>query len=438
MTKAKKLISFFIIILLCNYTVSFADNELNSNTRSIPMPEAGNTFEWTASTEDNPLGGASEFNGFILGDFNSGIDVEGSLAVGGSLKTDNFSVNLHGEVTDEVSLLVGGNITANQGAVKGATVAGTEEGNNYNLSNITVSNVTTQGEYNVIDSTEYFEEARKDLTSRSESIASQEATGLVSHNGHGSYNLSGGDEDIVIFELTDTEIKNFSFNLDLKDGQKAIINVTGTEMTFDSGSMSINGNNNDKYLRENADRILFNASNATTINLQNAALYGDFLAPNASLNGSAANIAGTTVVNNYTGTQGFELHLPTTPTPTPTPGTTVTPTPAPTPTPGTTVTPTPTPTPTPGTTVTPTPTLAPTPGTTVTPTPTPTPTSGATVTPTPTPTPTSGATNTPIPTRIPELPATDGPADGILQFVGFLMIVIACFMTIVKYRLNVK
>ena len=400
MTQIKKALALVTVMVLFSTPV-FAESGMESMVRTIPMPDEGKTFEWTQSTDDNPLGGASDFNGFVLGDFNSGIDVEGSLAVGGSLNTDNFSVNLRGEATDDVSLLVGGNITANQGAVNGTTVAGTSDGNNYNLSNVTVSNVTTQGKYDVVDSSNYFQNAKEDLTARSESIASQAATGQVNDNGYGQYNLSGGDEDVVVFELNTSEMKNFNFNVDLKDGQKAIINVTGTEMTFDSGSMSINGNKDDKYLRENAGRILFNASDATTINVSNAALYGDFLAPNASLNGSAANIAGTTVVNNYTGTQGFELHLSTTPTPT-----------DPTPTPVPPEDPTPTPVPPED------------------PTPTPVPPED----PTPTPVPPKD----PTPTPVPQLPATDGPADGFLQYVGICMIAIAIFTMIIVTKNKMK
>ena len=432
MNYTKKLISLFVVMMmLC--TISFAESEMNSMTRTIPMPQEGNSFEWMQSTDDNPLGGASNFNGFVLGDFNSGIDVEGSLAVGGSLNTGNFSVNLRGEATDDVSLLVGGNITATQGAVNGTTVAGTSEGNNYNLSNVTVSNVTTQGQYNVVDSSQYFQNAKEDLTARSESIASQAATGQVNDNGYGHYNLSGGDEDVVVFELNTNEIKNFNFNVDLKDGQKAIINVTGTEMTFDSGSMSINGNKDDKYLRENADRILFNASDATTINVSNAALYGDFLAPNASLNGSSANIAGTTVVNNYTGTQGFELHLSTTPTPSD---------PTPTPVPSED----PTPTPVPSENPTPTPVSpedsTPTPVPPEDPTPTPVPPEDSTPTPVPPedPTPTPVPPEDPTPTPLPQLPATDGPHDGFLQYVGIFMIGMAIFAMIIvtKYKMKIR
>ena len=399
MTQIKKALALVTVMVLF-ITPVFAESGMESMVRTIPMPDEGKTFEWTQSTDDNPLGGASDFNGFVLGDFNSGIDVEGSLAVGGSLNTDNFSVNLRGEATDDVSLLVGGNITANQGAVNGTTVAGTSEGNNYNLSNVTVSNVTTQGKYDVVDSSNYFQNAKEDLTARSESIASQAATGQVNDNGYGQYNLSGGDEDVVVFELNTSEMKNFNFNVDLKDGQKAIINVTGTEMTFDSGSMSINGNRDDQYLRENAGRILFNASDATTINVSNAALYGDFLAPNASLNGSAANIAGTTVVNNYTGTQGFELHLSTTPNPSD-----------------------PTPTPPPSD-----------------PTPTPVPPEDPTPTPVPPedPTPTPVPPEEPTPTPVPQLPATDGPADGFLQYVGICMIAIAIFTMIIVTKNKMK
>ena len=402
MTQIKKALALVTVMVLFSTPV-FAESGMESMVRTIPIPEDGQTFVWTKSTDDNPLGGASDFNGFVLGDFNSGIDVEGSLAVGGSLNTGNFSVNLRGESTDDVSLLVGGNITATQGAVNGTTVAGTSEGNNYNLSNVTVSNVTTQGQYDVVDSSEYFKNAKEDLTTRSENIASQAATGEVSHNGYGAYNLSGGDEDVVVFELNTNEIKNFNFNVDLKDGQKAIINVTGTEMTFDSGSMSINGNKDDKYLRENADRILFNASDATTINVSNAALYGDFLAPNASLNGSSANIAGTTVVNNYTGAQGFELHLSTTPTPS---------NPTPTPVPPEDSTPTPVPP--------------------EDPTPTPVPPEDSPPTPVP--------PEDPTPTPLPQLPATDGPYDGFLQYVGMGMIGMAIFAMIIvtKYKMKIR
>ncbi len=391
--------------------------------KSIAPPVApSTTLPYTPPTPENPFGDFTEWNGFILGDVTDCIDFEGSIAVGGNI-TSNRGLSVgHGvngaspTNTSDISLLVGGNLNLNcYGSVIGQTATGTPSGNTYNLSNVT-ENTTTNGQYLTVDPNDYFAQNAALAKQINQNIASKQENATYTNNGYGSFEFTGNsNEPQLVYNVSENDFSSFNLNFNLQDNQTAIVNLTSDQaINFLNGSFSINGNKDNTYLRQNADRIVFNITNSSQVNMTSCELYGYFVAPNTSLIGDNANLCGHIILGSLEAKNGFEFHkdmgtkIPiVTPTPTPTTPPTPTPTTPPTPTPTTPPTPTPTtpPTPTPTTPPTPTPTTPPTPTPTTPPTqtpttpPTPTPTTPPTPTPTtpPTPTPTTPPTPTPTP-----------------------------------------
>ena len=289
----------------------------NIMIKSIARPtNPTNTLEYQEATEDNLLGDAANWNGFILGDVTNAVDFEGTIAIKGNLSANGLTVNsvannVYHENTDDITLLVGGDININgSGSVWGSTATSNETVTNYQLSNVTESEQTTQGKYLVVDSTQYFTDAEKTLKDANKTIASKEANANYTNNGYGSYNFEGNSsEKELVYTVTENDFYNYNMNFNIDDDQTVVVNLVSDEdINFTNGSVSINGNKDDSYLRDNSGKITINVVNSSNVNVSSTAIYGNFIAPNSDMVGLNANICGTTVVNNLDGT-GFEFHV---------------------------------------------------------------------------------------------------------------------------------
>lgn len=147
----KKLLSLFLVALL-------AVSAFCIPAYALGHAETGDTLAFNGATPNNAFGDLLDWSGIVFGNVNNIIDVEGTLAVGGSfISTNGFSANsgaygANPASTDDVALLVNGNaVISGYGSVWGQTVVGNAEGNTYHLSNITPSE-TTNGQYTVADS----------------------------------------------------------------------------------------------------------------------------------------------------------------------------------------------------------------------------------------------------------------------------------------------
>ncbi len=285
------------------------------NIQSIVMPEESEKIEWEKSTEKNILGGANYWNGFVLENVTSGIDFEGSMAVAGDFISERgMSINngIDGastEETNDISLLVGGNINiAGYGNVRGQTVVGESEGNIYNLTNIT-ENETTNGKYVIKDSSKYFEAATNDLKAISLNLSLLEPNSVMKKEGN-SYIFEGDSNlDTLIFNVDEVDFSSYDIIINCNANQKVLINFTNpNEVKFTNGGFVLNSNRDDNYLRNNTNNIIYNFI-SDQITMQSASLYGTFIAPNSNLVATNGNITGRLIINNLTANQGFELHL---------------------------------------------------------------------------------------------------------------------------------
>ena len=306
----KKIISILLaavisISILC--LPSFASNGHVDN---------GDTLSFNGPTTDNVFGGLLDWTGVVFGNVNNLIDVEGTLAVGGSFNSvTGFSANsgAYGQnpaSTDDVALLVGGNINiSGYGDVWGQTVVGNADGNTYHLSNITASE-TTNAQYTVANASEYFADALSTAYAAKSAIEALTVNGVY-ESSYGTYTFAGDpNADILVYNVNDSVINSYLFDFTIADGQTVVVNLTSSDkIELKYGANRINGSIDPDYLRSYNRNIIINVVNSTEIEMTSTELYGILLAPDANLTGSGSSVCGTSVLNGLTGSNGFELHV---------------------------------------------------------------------------------------------------------------------------------
>ncbi|MBR6918653.1 MAG: choice-of-anchor A family protein [Clostridia bacterium] len=306
----KKMLSFLLaavisVSILCLPSYAYTDH-VND----------GDTLSFNGSTPDNAFGDLLDWNGVIFGNVNNVIDVEGTLAVGGSFNSTNgFSANsgAYGQnpaSTDDVALLVGGNINiSGYGNVWGQTVIGNAEGNTYHLSNVTSSD-TANGQYTVANASDYFASALSTANAAKAAIEALPVNGAY-ESSYGTYTFAGDpNADILVYNVDDAVINSYLFDFTIADGQTVIVNLTSSDkIELKYGAYRINGNTDPDYLRTYNRNIIINVVNSTEIEMTSTELHGILLAPAADLTGSGSNVCGTSILNGLTGSNGFELHV---------------------------------------------------------------------------------------------------------------------------------
>ncbi len=329
-----------------------------------------------------PLGLASAYNAFILGDAaQSGSDTQGLMAVGGNARLADYAV---GEVFSRTVpstdvLTVGGSLYVTRGAILGNAVYGTAA----TLSQVTVSGAVRQG--SPID----FGAANTSLSNLATYYAGVQANGATVFNpADGNYNLASVTQGLTVFAITGTipdgGIFRITGNDDGQSDQTFLINVSGTDDRLVNLNFSITG--------ISPRRILFNSPAARTLTISGDSIAASILAPHAAVDFASASIEGTLVAGSLGGNGQFDSGQLNQPPfngclPSSTVGSTPTPVPA-TPVPATPVPATPVPSSTPKATMTAVPT-----STSMAPTTT------STGVPSPTATPPSTNTNTAVPTN---------------------------------------
>ena len=294
----------------------------------------GDTLSFNGATATNAFGDLLDWNGVVFGNAYNMIDLEGTLAVGGSFISDRgLSVNsgAFGQTlaaTDDVALLVNNNVDIKgYGNVYGQTVVGNAEGNDYRLTNVTVSEEPTNGKFTVADSASYFADAKSTAYAAKAAVEALPVNG-VCEAAYGTYTFVGdASADTLVYNVDGSLFSSYLFDFTIANNQTVIVNFTTPDtINFKYGAIKINGSMEPNDLRAYNRNIIFNVVNSSAIEMTSSELYGILLAPDATLTGYNANVCGTSILNGLTGNGGFELHVgynnsfvPTIPTPTPTP-----------------------------------------------------------------------------------------------------------------------
>lgn len=306
----KKLFSFVLAAVI---SVSACCLSAYAHTEHV---NPGDTLKFNGAAPDNAFGDLLDWTGIVFGDVNDLIDVEGTLAVGGSfISATGFSANngvlgLSPVSTEDVALLVNGNVKINgNGNVCGQTVVGTADGNTYKLSNITPSE-TKNGEFTVADTAGYFADAMDTVRTVKASVEAIPVNG-VCEAAYGTYTFAGDpDADILVYNISDSVFRSYLFDFTVADGQTIVVNLTTSDkIEMKYGGCRINGSTDPDYLRNYNRSIIINAVESAEIEMVSTELYGILLAPDAVLTGSGASVCGTSILNGLKGSNGFELHV---------------------------------------------------------------------------------------------------------------------------------
>jgi choice-of-anchor A domain-containing protein len=291
------------------------------------------------------LGPAAEYNVFVLGDYNqTGPDTEGKLAVGGDASfTDGFAVGmlLRGEGNGEV-MVVGGDTTLSNGKVYGDATFG---GNQAIASNVgfeildTNNQVIRQGNITQgkpID----FAAAGQHLRTLSASLNAQAQavtttkevreewgnrfTTIIGNNTKTLFEqygtsllttMEGSDSKLNIFNISADELANTKyFNILAPEDSTVLINVTGEVVSMSGFGFFFNGedcNNSNVHMgcRGKAQNVLFNFSEAKSLDLNSISIMGSVLAPNADVKFNNGHINGNLIAGSLSGNGQSNLHL---------------------------------------------------------------------------------------------------------------------------------
>ncbi|MEO0540117.1 MAG: choice-of-anchor A family protein [Cyanobacteria bacterium P01_A01_bin.105] len=299
---------------------------LSTRSRLLAGTAALATVGWAAPTLAFSLGSASGYNVFVLGDYDmQSTDVEGKLAVGGSLTADTFGIGskLRGE-GHGTALVVGNDVTLSNGKVYGdamyggsATVAADVGFEFLNDDDSPIRRASLMPgsslDFSAIDA-----ELKAIAQTVSQDAAS--ALGRVVTEQFGDVTLAtltGSDPDSNVFNLAGdlfSSLRKLTF--EVPEAAEIIVNVSGAAATvsdfgFYFGEQDCNRPGIHMACRDRSHNILFNFADAELLDITRVGFMGSILAPHAAVDFNNGHINGTLVAGSLAGTG--ESHLIDTP-----------------------------------------------------------------------------------------------------------------------------
>ncbi len=266
------------------------------------------TFAATGAAQAATLSAADLLNNYAVitkGDYTSNIEVEGNVYIGGDTSGSvNFDQGTFGDpepnLADVVVLGTNQNqlkakagsstvyIENNQGFVENADTVffGTNTGTIQGVGSTV--NATPDSSI-LLDSNDVF----ATLDAASDDLQALTATSSFVEFDQG-YTIGSGVHLVDFSALVKTEI-----NFDLADGETAIINVSGSDVTS-----HLKFENNDA---EVADQVIWNFFEADTVTLWGSKFSGSILAPDAFVTGFNGSTEGSVYANSVSQTSG-EVH----------------------------------------------------------------------------------------------------------------------------------
>jgi len=222
-----------------------------------------------------------DFQFYVLGNMNlNGNNISQRAAVGGNATFTGTSI-AGSTASDPSSLVVGGNLTYNNGGsiAGGALVGGTSTAPAY-------LNAAAGQTSLPID----FTAENLRLKNLSTTLGAMTATGTAESKWGGLF-LTGTNTDLNVFTISASLLSQTSwFSVNIAQGSQVLINVTGDTVNL-SGGLNF----------YTASNILWNFSQATSITAGGVSLGGTVLAPYASMQGNGGSIAGDLIVGNFNG-----------------------------------------------------------------------------------------------------------------------------------------
>ncbi|MBI1813262.1 choice-of-anchor A family protein [Candidatus Peregrinibacteria bacterium] len=252
-----------------------------------------------SSSSSSGGGGSSDVSGFnvvVFGDDKQTSDVEGRLAVGGNAVFHNFSVGSALSFdASRYDLIVGGNLNFTNGSVSNGKVY---VGGTATLTGVGVGG-TVQGPPtpNPID----FAAARITMRNQSNAYGAKAVNGTTSVTSWKSITLNGTDPLTNVFALRGSDLgAATSLTINAPAGSKVIVNIDGTADQMKNFETTITG----------TDRrhVLYNFTQATSLQTSSIAVEGTILAPWATLDTENGHTDGQIAVESISGPGGTEAN----------------------------------------------------------------------------------------------------------------------------------
>jgi choice-of-anchor A domain-containing protein len=250
----------------------------------------------TSLASASPL---EDYNLILFNDFNvsggSG-HIHGTAFIGGDLNGQNpgFGADLDSSLTVN-TLEVAGDLNANQVTLESGYLAygGTNNLNNINCNGNGLSGGCLQSETGLDAKAAAL---RAELSSESAYYAGLADNGSVDLTNN-VLSYTGSATDLAVFTINGADLFTQNSNWDLVFGaaEKVVINVLG-DIIANAGGVNFNGG----FSLLNAENILWNFSEASTIDLGSAHWFGSILAMDAVLD-TDNDISGTLVADTYIG-----------------------------------------------------------------------------------------------------------------------------------------
>jgi choice-of-anchor A domain-containing protein len=238
----------------------------------------------------------SDYNLFLLGDYNLGTDVEGKVAAGGNITMNNFSVG-HRLPDSNIAhaLVAGGNLNLTNGGVWGDAWHG---GDYTPSSSVTfVRGTASQG--TPID----FAARGAELRNLSSQLAALEAQGTTTLEPWGGIMLRGTDPRVNVFEVPASAFSGATLlSIDAPAGSLAVINIRGASATFTGFGHSFSGG-------IDQHGVLYNFVDTTSINAHGYGFWGTVLAPRAHITFSNGSFDGGIYAYSLTGNAEGHLNV---------------------------------------------------------------------------------------------------------------------------------
>ncbi|HLL03183.1 MAG TPA: choice-of-anchor A family protein [Myxococcaceae bacterium] len=229
----------------------------------------------------------SDYNLFVLQDYNLGADILGKAAAGGNITMSNFSVGVGLPAADTANVLVaGGNLNLANGAVWGDAVYGGAF--NADTSVSFPRGAASQG--TPID----FVARGNELRQLSARLAARPANGTTTVESWGGVFFTGTDPAVNVFQVNASDLASaWTLFFNAPAGSLVVVNVAGTAGTLRGGHVFNGG--------IDQTGVLFNFANATTFNADGYGLWGTLLAPYADVTFNNGSFDGGIYAKSMTG-----------------------------------------------------------------------------------------------------------------------------------------
>ncbi|WP_224249499.1 immunoglobulin-like domain-containing protein [Hyalangium gracile] len=247
------------------YTVTYSvtDDAGNTSTATRLLTVAG---PCAVSCIDVKL---NDYNLFLEDSYTGGHDVVGKVAAGGNISMEDFAVGSGLPASDiSKTLVAGGNLTLNRGAVWGDTYYGGSLSTNQSVT--FPRGTVSQGM--PIDFAARFAELR----SVSARLAALPANGTTKRESWGGVMLSGTNPSVNVFDVQASAFTGAKLlSISAPSGSFVVVNIRGASATFQGFGHSFSG--------VSAQTVLYNFVDTTSINAQGYGFWGTVLAPYANI-----------------------------------------------------------------------------------------------------------------------------------------------------------